>query len=76
MITSNITMGKKHDLWTFICDMVVGLSISQTAELLGFSHIQQVPEFTQNGQYNEFTKHSFVGGNALLIREVGGKWPE
>lgn len=36
-------MGKKRDLSSFECDMVVearwvGLSISKTANLLGFSH--------------------------------------
>jgi len=47
-------MGKKVDLSNFKCGMVdgvrkVGLSISQSAQLLGFSTHNSILEFTKNG---------------------------
>ena len=64
-------MGKKGDLGDFERDMVVGarraaLSISETADLLGFSHT------TIAGIYREWSEKETVSGscvneNALLM---------
>ena len=52
----NVRMGKKCDLSDFDCGMIVGarqsgLSISVTADLLGFSHTT-VSSFAENGAKN------------------------
>jgi len=75
-------MGKRGDLSNFECGMVVGarrvsLSISQSAQLLGFSRTT-ILGFTKNGVKRE--EHpvwgSPVGKNALLMLEVEGEWAD
>ena len=79
MFTSTIRMGKKCDSSYFDHGMIVGarqgsLSISGTADLLGFSHL----EFAENRAKNK--KHpvssSSTGRNALLTREVQREWQD
>ena len=66
-------MGKKCDQSYFDRGMIVGakqggLSISETAHFLGFSH-----KTAENGTEN---KKPPVRQNALLIREVRGERPD
>ncbi len=76
-------MGKKGYLSDFERGMVVGvrragLSISKTADLLGFSHTTISIGFTENGpkkkQYP--VNGSCVDENAFLISEVRGEWAD
>ncbi len=60
-------MGKKGDLSDFECGMVVGLSISQTADLLGFPSLG----FTENGPKKRKYPVS-ENENALLRSEENG----
>jgi len=77
-------MGKKGDLSSFECGMVVGvrragLSISQSAQLLRFSHTQTFLGFKKNGVKNGKTfsmQQSCGGENALLMLEVRGEWAD
>ena len=66
-------MGKKGDLSDFERGLVVGarragLSISETADLLGFSRT------TISRVYRE--RSISLGENALLMPEVRGEWPD
>ncbi len=74
-------MGKKGDLSDFERGMVVGarqadLSISKTADLLGFSHANL--GFTENCPKK--IKYPVTGRcvdeNALLMSEVRGEWAD
>ena len=74
-------MGKKEDLSDFERGMVVGarragLSISKTADLLGFS--QPSLGFTENGPKKRKypVSGSCVDENALLMSEVRGEWAD
>ncbi len=76
-------MGKKGDLREFNRGMVVGarlagLSISQTADLLGFLHTQPSLGFTENGPKKRKypVSGSCVDENALLMSEVRGEWTD
>ncbi len=69
-------MGKKVDLSDFEHRIVVGLrraglSISKTADLLGFSHTT-ISRFTENGPKKRKypLSSSCVNENALLMSEV------
>ncbi len=75
-------MGKKEDLSDFERGMVVGareagLSISKTADLLGFSQTT-ISRFTENGQKKRKypVSGSCVDENALLMSEVRGEWAD
>ncbi len=75
-------MGKKGDLSDFERGIVVstrraGLSISKTADLLGFSRTT-ISRFTENGQKKRKypVSCSCVDGNALLMSEVRGEWAD
>ncbi len=75
-------MGKKGDLSDFECGMVVGarqagLSISKTADLLGFSHT------TISRDNREWSKKEKISSeqqlcrqNALFMSEVRGEWED
>ncbi len=74
-------MGKKVGLSDFECGMVVGarqadLSISKTADLLGYSHTNL--GFTENGpkKIKYPVSRSCVDENALLMSEVRGEWAD
>ncbi len=75
-------MGKKGDLSDFERGMVVGarragLSISETADLLGFSHTT-ISRVTENGpKKRKYTvSSSCVNENALLMSEVRREWTD
>ncbi len=54
-----------------------GLSISETADLLGFSHTT-ISRFTENGTKKRKypVSASCVDENALLMSEVRGEWTD
>ncbi len=73
-------MGKKEDLSDFERGMVVGarwagLSISKTADLLGFSHTTISLEFIENGPKKRKypVRGSCVDENTLLMSEENGQ---
>ena len=75
-------MGKKGDLSDFERGMVVGarragLSISETADLLGFSRTT-ISRVTENGPKKRKypVSGTSLGENALLMPEVRGEWPD
>ena len=72
MSTSTIRMGKKCDQRDYDCGMIVGarqggFSISEIADLLGFSRT------TVSSSHP--VSSSSAGRNALLMREVSGDGP-
>lgn len=69
---------KKQDLCDFNCCMIVvagraGLSVSESADLLGSSHTQSLETQASVGKH---TTPSAVNGNALLMRGIRGKWQD
>lgn len=77
IIRANIRMGRKCDPGDFDHGMVVGgLSISQTADLLGFS-CTTVSSVQREGCEKEHpVSGSSVGENTLIMREVRGERPD
>ena len=77
----NVRMGKKCDLSDFDHGMIVGarqggLSISETADLLGFcTTVSRVcREWCE--KLKTSSEQQFCGQNALLMREVRGEGPD
>jgi len=71
-------MGKKGDFSDFERGLVVGerrvgLSISETADLLGFSH---TTISTEDSPKKYPLSGSSKGEKALLMPEVRGEWPD
>jgi len=71
----NVRMGKKGDLSNFECDMVVGarqagLSISQSAQLLGFSNttISSIYKWCEKGKTSSMRQYS---GRKCLVNARG-----
>ncbi len=76
----SIRMGKKGDLSDFEWGMVVGvrragLSISKTADLLGFSRTIISRVYKEGPKKRKYpVSGSCVDKNALLMSEVSGEW--
>ncbi len=74
-------MGKKGDLSDFEHRIVVvlrraDLSISKTADLLGFPHTT-ISRFTENDpKKRKYPVSSSVNENALLMSEARGEWAD
>jgi len=67
---------KNGDLSDYECGMVVsvrwaGLSVSETADLLGFTYITI---WSENEKISSERASRSVGENSLLISEVRGEW--
>ncbi len=75
-------MEKKGDLSDFERGMVVGarragLSISRSADLLGFSHVTISRVYREGPKKRKYSlSGSCVDKNALLMSEVRGEWAD
>ncbi len=78
----SVRTGKKGDLSDSERGMVVGarrtgLSISQTADLLGFSHTTISRVYRERSEKRKYpVSSSCVDENALLMSEVRGEWTD
>ncbi len=75
-------MGKKGDLSDFECGMVVGarragLSISKTADLMGFSRTTISRDNREKSKKEKISsEQQLCRQNALFMSEVRGEWED